>query len=187
MKFSFGKKAALFLEFFGIGAFTVGGGYAMIPLIRRDVAEKRGWIDGSEMIDIVAVSESTPGPIAINAATFVGYRVAGFGGAFFATLGVVLPSFIVILIVSYLLGSIAGLETVRYAFAGVRAAIIALILKALLDMLRQCPKNLLSALLAAGAFAAVTFAGVNAVFAIVGGALIGLACAFAARRGGGKK
>lgn len=187
MKFSFGKKAALFLEFFAIGAFTVGGGYAMIPLIRRAVAEKRGWIDGSEMIDIVAVSESTPGPIAINAATFVGYRVAGFGGAFFATLGVVLPSFIVILIVSYLLGSIAGLETVRYAFAGVRAAIIALILKALLDMLRQCPKNLLSALLAAGAFAAVTFAGVNAVFAIVGGALIGLACAFAARRGGGKK
>ena len=187
MKFSFGKKTALFLEFFGIGAFTVGGGYAMIPLIRRAIAEKRGWIDESEMIDIVAVSESTPGPIAVNAATFVGYRIAGVGGAFAATLGVVLPSFLVILLVSYVLGSVSQWEAVKFAFAGVRAGVIALILKALLGMLRQCPKNIVSALLAAAAFAVVTFAGVNAVFAIIGGALIGLACALAARRGGGKK
>ena len=86
----------LFATFFKIGAFTIGGGYAMLPLIQQEVAEKNKWIDESVMLDIVAIAESTPGPIAINTTTFVGTKTAGFWGAFSATLGTVLPSFLII-------------------------------------------------------------------------------------------
>ena len=86
----------LFVTFFKIGAFTFGGGYAMIPIIEKEMCEKHKWLKGEEILDIFAISESTPGPIAINSATFVGFRVAGTIGSFFATLGVVLPSFIII-------------------------------------------------------------------------------------------
>ena len=86
----------LFTVFFKIGAFTFGGGYAMIPFIQKETAEKRDWITEEEILEIIAIAESTPGPIAINSATFVGYRVAGFWGSAFATFGVVLPSFLII-------------------------------------------------------------------------------------------
>ena len=82
----------LFWKFFKIGAFTFGGGYAMIPLIRREIAQREGWLEDREILDVLAVSESTPGPMAVNTATFVGYRVAGNLGAALATFGVVLPS-----------------------------------------------------------------------------------------------
>ena len=88
----------LFLTFLKIGAFTFGGGYAMIPLISREAVENHKWIEDKDILDIVAIAESTPGPIAVNAATFVGYRVGGVLGAFCATLGVVLPSFVIIYI-----------------------------------------------------------------------------------------
>ena len=90
---------SVFWVFFRIGAFTFGGGYAMIPLITEETVTKRKWISEQDILDIFAIAESTPGPIAINSATFVGYRVAGFWGSFFATLGVVMPSFIIIFII----------------------------------------------------------------------------------------
>ena len=90
----------LFITFFKIGFFTFGGGYAMIPLIERETAEKKKWVTDNDILDIIAVAESTPGPIAINSATFVGYKTAGFWGSFFSTLGVVLPSFTIIYIIS---------------------------------------------------------------------------------------
>ena len=93
----------LFITFFKIGAFTFGGGYAMIPLIQRETVENKKWITDDDILEVVAIAESTPGPIAINSSTFVGYRVAGFWGAFFGTLGMVVPSFTIILIVSYVL------------------------------------------------------------------------------------
>jgi len=98
MKDNFKKALKLFLVFFKIGAFTFGGGYAMVPIIQSEVAEKRGWIKNEDILDILAISESTPGPIAINSATFVGYQVAGVFGSVMATLGVVLPSLIIILL-----------------------------------------------------------------------------------------
>lgn len=103
MKADAKKLLSLFWTFFKIGAFTFGGGYAMIPLIQREMAEKKGWISEKDILDIVAISESTPGPISVNSATFVGYQVGGVMGSFLATLGVVLPSFIIILAVSFVL------------------------------------------------------------------------------------
>lgn len=97
MKERLHRAGSLFGTFFKIGAFTFGGGYAMIPLIQREVVEKRRWMEQSDILDIVAIAESTPGPIAINTATFVGYRTGGLVGAGCATLGVVLPSFVIIL------------------------------------------------------------------------------------------
>ncbi len=97
------KIGLLFSTFFKIGAFTFGGGYAMIPLIQREIAEKRKWITEDDILDIIAIAESTPGPIAVNSATFVGYKVAGFWGAFVSTLGVVLPSFVIITVIAYVL------------------------------------------------------------------------------------
>ena len=90
----------LFFEFFKIGLFTFGGGYAMIAVIERTIVERKKWIDHDEYLDVVAIAESTPGPIAINSATSIGYKVAGVLGSTFATLGVVLPSFVIIFIIS---------------------------------------------------------------------------------------
>lgn len=177
----------LFGVFFRIGAFTIGGGYAMLPLIQREVAEKRKWIDESVMLDIVAIAESTPGPIAINTATFVGTRVAGFWGAFAATLGTVLPSFIIISVLSKILAAVIDIEVVRFAFNGIRAGVLALIVKALWGMAKQCPKNMFSAILAVTAFSVVLFTGVNVLYVIISGALIGLAAGIYAKSRGEKQ
>lgn len=168
------KILGLFLSFLKIGAFTFGGGYAMIPLIQKEVAEKKKWISDKDILDIIAIAESTPGPIAINSATFIGYKTAGFFGAFFATLGVVLPSFLIILGISFVLRQFESLKVVQYAFEGIRAGVLALILKALISMYKQCPKNLVSYITAAGAFIAVAIFDINILFVIIGCALFGL-------------
>ena len=111
----------IFAAFFKIGAFTFGGGYAMIPLIQKEAVEKHGWVSDDDILEILAIAESTPGPIAINSATFIGYRAAGVLGSVMATLGVVLPSFVIILTLSFVLQQFQELEAVRYAFTGIRA------------------------------------------------------------------
>ena len=159
----------------------------MLPLIQREVAEKRKWIEESTMFDIVAIAESTPGPIAINTATFVGTRAAGFWGAFSATLGTVLPSFMMITFLSFVLERMLEYEAVRFAFNGIRAGVIALIVKALWGMAKQCPRNLFSAILATLAFGVALFSGVNVSYIILGGALIGLSAAIISKRRGSDK
>ena len=124
------KYLKLFLTFFKIGACTFGGGYAMISVIQREAAEKNGWVTDDEIIDMLAISESTPGPIAINSATFVGYRVGGVFGSACATFGVVLPSLIIITLIAYFLRQFAEYKVVRYAFNGIRAGVAALVAKA---------------------------------------------------------
>lgn len=171
----------LFKTFFKIGAFTIGGGYAMLPLIQREVAEKRKWIDESVMLDIVAIAESTPGPIAINTATFVGTRVCGFWGAFSATLGTVLPSFIIISVLSRVLVELMAFEAVRFAFDGIRAGVIALIVKALVGMAKKCPKNTFSYIVVALSFI-IALIGANVLYIIIGGAMLGLAVGLISRR-----
>ena len=158
----------LFLKFCKIGAFTFGGGYAMIPLIRREIEDK-------DILDILAVSESTPGPIAVNTATFVGYRVAGPLGAAAATVGVVLPSFVIIFALSFVLRQFEELPAVRYAFWGIRVAVVALVLSALVSMAKECPRNVMSYFLAAGAFLLVGFLGANSILVLIACALVGLA------------
>lgn len=117
----------LFLTFFKIGAFTLGGGFAMLPLIEREVVENKNWIEEEEMIDVVALSQSIPGGIAINASTIVGYKVGGFLGSLSAIVGVALPSFISITLIAMVLTQIGDLSIVEAAFKGVRATVVALI------------------------------------------------------------
>ena len=120
----------LLLVFLKIGAFTFGGGYAMIPLIQREMVDNKKWISEKDILDIVAISESTPGPIAVNAATFVGYHVAGVAGATAATVGVVLPAFCIIACLAAILPKLEQLRAVQYAFWGIRVGVLALLLRA---------------------------------------------------------
>ena len=168
------RALTLFLTFFKIGAFTFGGGYAMLPLIQREIVEKRKWITNDDILEVVAIAESTPGPIAVNSATFVGYRTGGFSGALLATLGVVLPSFAVILAISVVLREFESLKAVQYAFSGIRAGVLALVLKALWSMYKQSPKNAVSYALMAIAFVLVAFLGADVLPVIIGCAAVGL-------------
>ncbi len=164
----------LFSTFFKIGAFTFGGGYAMIPIIQRDIAQKKKWITEEELLDIIAVGESTPGPISVNVATFVGYQTAGVMGAFCATLGLVMPSFIIILLISMLLSEFSELKAVQYAYAGIRAGVVALLVKAVISMGKKCPKNAFSVGIALGAFLLCAFTDISAIIIIIGCALCGI-------------
>jgi chromate transporter len=133
----------LFVTFLKIGAFTFGGGYAMIPLIEKEVVDKRKWITDEDILEIVAIAESTPGPIAINLATFVGYKRKGVTGSIAATLGVVLPSFIILYIISLFLDSFMENKYVAYAFSGIKCAVAFLILKAGIDLFMKLPKKII--------------------------------------------
>ena len=176
------RRWLLFLTFLKIGAFTFGGGYAMIPLIQHETTEKHHWITDDDILEIVAIAESTPGPIAINSATFVGYRVGGFLGAMAATLGVVLPSFAIILAISYLLRGFGDLPAVQYAFRGIRAGVLALLVKAVWTMYKKVGKNLVGYIVMAAAFIAVALFDVSVLWVIIGCAVFGLVTSLIAER-----
>ncbi len=175
---------SLFLTFMKIGVVTFGGGYAMIPIIERETAQKHKWIQESDLINVVAISESTPGPIAICAATFIGYEVAGFFGAFFATVGVVLPSFVIIFIISLFLRQFEELKIIKYAFFGIRAGVLALIVKAVISMFKQSPKNIVAYIIMAMSFVLVTFFSTNVLVIILSSAVVGLCATLIARKRG---
>ena len=169
----------VFFTFFRIGAFTFGGGYAMIPLIQNEAVEKHHWVTDDDILEIIAIAESTPGPIANNSATFVGYRAAGVLGSIAATLGVVLPSFVIILILSFVLDAFQELRAVQYAFFGIRAGVLALLCKALWTMYKKAPKGWIGYVIMAGAFilTAINKFGIfkiNMIFVIIGCAVFGL-------------
>lgn len=168
------RMLQLFVVFFKIGAFTFGGGYAMIPLISKEVVENKKWITDDDILEIVAIAESTPGPIAINSATFVGYKVCGFWGAFFATLGTVLPSFCIILAISFILSEFQNIKAVQYAFNGIRAGVLALLIKALWTMYKKCPKNAVSYIVMGGSFVLTAILDLPVLAVIISCALFGL-------------
>ena len=178
---------SLFLTFFKIGGFTFGGGYAMIPLIQKEAVEKKGWVTDDDILEIIAIAESTPGPIAINSATFVGYRTCGVLGAACATLGVVLPSFVIILVISYVLDQFQQIRAVQYAFNGIRAGVLALLFKALWTMYKKCPKGWVSYVVMAAAFVLTAILKVNVLIVIVCCAVFGLITALLAERKVGKQ
>lgn len=164
----------LFLTFFKIGGFTFGGGYAMIPLIQAEAVDKKKWIKEDDILEIVAIAESTPGPVAINSATFVGYRTAGFWGAACATFGVVLPSFVIILLISFVLREFHEIKAVQYAFNGIRAGVLALLCKALWNMYKKSPKGWVGYVVMAGSFVLAAFLNVNIFLVIILCAVFGL-------------
>lgn len=177
----------LFLTFFKIGAFTFGGGYAMIPLIQKEVVDNHKWVTADDILEVIAIAESTPGPIAINAATFVGYKFGGFFGAFMATLGVVTPSFCIIVLLSSVISRFQDNKVVQYAFFGIRAGVLALIVKALVNMYRKCPKSPVAYFVFAFSFIMVALLNIKAIYVLIGCALIGLTASFAAKRKEAKK
>ena len=131
----------LFLTFAKIGLFTFGGGYAMIALIENSCVEKKQWITHDEMMNVTVIAESTPGPIAINCATFVGYKQKGLTGALAATIGIVLPSFCIIFLISIFLDNFLEIIWIAHAFMGIRLAVGILILDAALKMIRKMQKK----------------------------------------------
>lgn len=133
----------LFLTFAKIGLFTFGGGYAMISVIEHNCVEKKQWITHDEMMNITVIAESTPGPIAINCATFTGYKKAGLTGAIFATLGIVVPSFLVIYMISMFLDNFLEYTFIANAFKGIKIAVGLLILDAAVTMIKKMHKKTL--------------------------------------------
>ncbi len=149
----------LFLTFAKIGAFTFGGGYAMLSLIDRECAEKKQWITSDELTEITVIAESTPGPIAINLATYTGYKKAGVKGAVVSTLGVILPSFLIIWFISSFMENFLSIGIVAKAFKGIRIAVAVLIIQAALKMIKNLIKKTrhksISAVIVALFFAAI--------------------------------
>jgi chromate transporter len=132
----------LFLTMLKIGLFTFGGGYAMIALLENEFVSRKKWLEQDEFLDVAAIAESTPGPIAINAATYIGYKRAGILGSVMATLGVCLPSFLIIYAISLFFDAFLSLTYAQYAFKGIQVCVIYLILSAGLKMLKQSKKNI---------------------------------------------
>ena len=131
----------LFLTMLKIGLFTFGGGYAMIALLENEFVEKKKWLEKDEFLDVAAIAESTPGPIAINAATYIGYKNAGMIGSMIATLGICIPSFVIIYAISLFFDGFLSLTLVAYAFKGIQICVVYLILTAGLKMLKQMKKT----------------------------------------------
>lgn len=157
------KTGILFWDFLKIGAFTFGGGYAMIHLLERQFVARRKWLDREEFLDMVAVAESTPGPVAVNSATYIGYKVDGVIGALTATVAVCLPSFVVIYLISLFLDQFLALTYVAYAFKGIQACVVYLILSAAWKLWTSMEKNWMNvSILTAVSIAMISFS----VFAV---------------------
>ena len=131
------KFADLFLTFARIGGLTFGGGYAMLPILQREVVEKRGWASEEELMDYYAIGQCTPGIIAVNTATFIGQRTAGIAGGIIATLGVVFPSLIIISVIAAFIQNFADLAVVQNAFAGIRVCVCVLIFNAVVKLWKK--------------------------------------------------
>lgn len=168
------KNISLFWEFFKIGMFTIGGGMAIIPQIQQVVVENKKWLTEEEMIDCIAISQSMPGVIAINSATYIGNKISGIKGSLSATLGAVMPSFMIIIAVVVFLGAIGDNSYLQGAFTGIKAAICALILVSAVRLGRQILRNAFQWILAAASFAVVGIFGVTAVWVILAGGIAGL-------------
>ena len=134
----------LFKTFCRIGGLTFGGGYAMLPMLQKEVVDERKWATNDELLDYYAVGQATPGIIAVNTATFVGYKVKGIWGALFATLGVVSPSFVIILVIASFLQNFSKYVIVQNAFSGIRVAVGVLILNAIIGLLKKSVVNKIS-------------------------------------------
>ena len=165
----------LFYNFLKIGAFTFGGGLAMIPLVSRIVVEKYHWMTEEEMVDMIAIAESTPGVIAVNLATYIGFKLNKFFGALFATLGVVLPSFLIICLISFFYEKFITIEVVSWAFMGIKACVAILILNAGIKLLKNVKRNVFSVIVLLTAFALCLFvSAISTVYIILGGLIIGV-------------
>ena len=168
----------LFFTFCRIGGLTFGGGYAMLPIIQKEIVEEKKWATEEDVLDYYAVGQCPPGIIAVNTATFIGYKVHGIIGAIVATLGVVFPSLIIITIIAALLKNFANYSIVQHAFSGIRVVVIALIVSAILKLAKTSIKNSTTLIIAIIAFILVAFVNLSPIYIVIAAACIGLILKF---------
>ncbi len=164
----------MFLIFAKVGVMTFGGGYAMLPILEREVVENKKWATSEELLNYFAVGQCTPGIIAVNTATFIGYRKKGIPGAIFATAGVVFPSLVIIIIIAAFLQNFAEIQAVQNAFAGVRAVVAALIIKAVVKFFKSGVKDITGFVIFVAAFVVAEILGISSIFVVIGALIIGL-------------
>jgi len=164
----------LFSVFFRIGAFTFGGGYAMLPLIQKEVVEKKQWATDEEVIDYYAIGQSTPGIIAVNTATFIGYNQKGIIGAIVATLGIIVPSLIIIIIIAYSFMHFQDNQIVQHAFAGIRVAVSVLVLNAVVRMWKTTVKDYIGVIIFVISFLLIAFTDISPIIIIIATAAAGI-------------
>ena len=170
----------LFWLFTKMGSVTFGGGYAMLPILQRELVEKRGWVTNEELADYYAVGQCTPGIIAVNTSTFIGEKRRGVVGGIVSTLGFVFPSIIIISLIAAFLSNFAELAVVRNAFAGIQACVCVLILNAVVKLMKGAVKNVPAILIYLAVLAASVFFGLSPIILVVASGLAGVAV-FAAR------
>ncbi len=168
----------LFWTFFKTGAFTFGGGYAMISILEEDLVEKKHWITAQDMLDMIVIAESTPGVIAVNTATSIGYRKRGVIGALLATLGVILPSFLLISVLTFFITQFSENYWYKAAFTGIQACVTVLIVNAFVKMFSQLTKDVFSYIMLVGAFVVAVFTDFDVIYLILIGGVLGVALTY---------
>jgi chromate transporter len=164
----------LFLSFLKIGALTFGGGYAMMPIMRKEVVEVKKWADDEDILKILVISESTPGVLAVNSATFIGYKIAGFKGSLVATLGVIIPSFVIISIISLFILEFKSLTLVSYAFLGIQAGVAVLIFRAALKLSKKIHFNVFAIIILAFSMLVALFTSISVIYVLIISACLGI-------------
>jgi len=165
----------LFVIFARIGGLTFGGGYAMLPMLKKEVVENKGWATEEELLDYYAIGQCTPGIIAVNTATFIGYKTKGILGGIAATLGVVFPSLVIITIIAMFLRNFADIEVVKHAFAGIRVCVCMLILDAIVSLGKKSLKNVFSWILFFAAAIVTFFTDLSPIIIVIAAGIAGYA------------
>lgn len=168
------KLWELYSTFFRIGGLTFGGGMAMLPMLKREVVIKKKWVTDEEVLDIYAIGQCTPGIIAVNTSTYIGYQQAGIGGAVCGTLGIVSPSVIIICLIASILNQFMGEPTVLHALAGIRVAVCALMLGTVITLARAGIKDKLGLILFLAGFLLATFSPIPTIILVICAAGVGI-------------
>jgi chromate transporter len=181
------KLIELFFSFLKIGAFTFGGGYAMMPVMHKEVVDKKNWASEEDILKILVISESTPGVLAVNSATFIGYKIRGFWGSLVATLGVVIPSFIIISLLSFFILEFKNNQYVAYAFSGIRAGVAVLIFNAVFKLSKKIKKNWFTYVIVAISTLIALFTSFSVIYILLIAAIIGIIYGLVLVRNGGEQ
>ena len=171
----------LYVTFFKIGSITFGGGLTMLPILERELIEKKGWTSSEELLDYYAIAQTTPGIIAVNVSTFVGHKIAGTPGAVAATLGMVSPSIIIIVLIARFISNFDSIPWVRKAMAGINVGVAVLLTYSVINLFKKTVKNIPGFCLYAAAFVSVYFFHVRTIIVILGTAALGIILYFVRR------
>jgi chromate transporter len=180
------KLLELFIIFFKIGTFTIGGGYAMVPLIEKEVVDKKGWINRKDFLEMLALAQSAPGPIAVDVAVFVGYKVAGVPGSIVSVFGAIFTAFAVLIIIAMYFTGMKDSPTVERVFKGIRPAVVALIAAPVLRLGKSAKINRKTIIIPILTVVFIAFLNVNPIYIIIVSALCGILYGFMKKRGEAK-